>query len=627
MSPRRIRRKTRHAGPPARPWRAALMAVTAIVLFFGLLEGLLAILGVQPGLRGEDPFVGFAGRVRVFVEERGDDARPVLSTAANKLRFFNPQRFPRDKAPGTYRIFCLGGSTTYGRPYDDATSFPGWLRELLPEADPGRRFEVINAGGISYASYRVARVMEELADYEPDLFIVYTGHNEFLEERTYGELRDVAGPVRAVSAVLARTRTWTAMRALLDRAGALPRAGGDGRFELPDEVSPVLERFEGLDAYERDDALRDGILQHYRVSLERMVGIARDAGAGLILVTPASNLADSAPFKSQHTDRLGDAERARSEALLAAARGFLREDHFEEALAALDEAIAIDPRFAALHYRRGRALLSLGRYEDAEKALKRARDEDVCPLRALSPMRGTLAEVARETGTPWLDFAGLIERRLEADRGYGIPGAETFLDHVHPTIEANRMLAVALIEVMIEQRVLQPSDGWGEEAIARVTAHVEGGLDRTANARAMANLAQVLFWAGKEEEARRPAAEALASGVEEASVVVTAARILGSLSAAQGDERAARGYFRTALHADPGNAETHFQVGLAYLNEPGRNLPLAAAHLFLTLALWPDNDMAHQTFGLAMAERGRYGLALASLREARRLNPDDPDLE
>jgi len=37
--------------------------------------------------------------------------------------------------------------------------------ELLPEADKSKKWEVINAGGISYASYRVARVMEELLEF------------------------------------------------------------------------------------------------------------------------------------------------------------------------------------------------------------------------------------------------------------------------------------------------------------------------------------------------------------------------------------------------------------------------------------------------------------------------------
>ena len=78
-------------------------------------------------------------------------------------RFFNKQQFDRKKDKGVTRVFCLGGSTTFGRPYDDLTSFCGWLRELLPVADPSRKWELINAGGISYASYRVAALMEELS--------------------------------------------------------------------------------------------------------------------------------------------------------------------------------------------------------------------------------------------------------------------------------------------------------------------------------------------------------------------------------------------------------------------------------------------------------------------------------
>lgn len=59
------------------------------------------------------------------------------------------------------------------------------MRELLPVADEHTVWEVINAGGVSYASYRVAALMEELTQYQPDLFVIFSAHNEFLERRTY----------------------------------------------------------------------------------------------------------------------------------------------------------------------------------------------------------------------------------------------------------------------------------------------------------------------------------------------------------------------------------------------------------------------------------------------------------
>ena len=122
----------------------------------------------------------------------------LFRSARNRLAYFNAQRFSANKAPRTFRIFCLGGSTTYGRPYNDHTSYVGWLRELLPLADDRRQYEVINAGGISYASYRVASLMDELCGYEPDLFVVYMGHNEFLEQRTYQDLLAMSQSQRSI---------------------------------------------------------------------------------------------------------------------------------------------------------------------------------------------------------------------------------------------------------------------------------------------------------------------------------------------------------------------------------------------------------------------------------------------
>jgi len=193
-----------------------LFSVIIVSLFFAGLELTLAVSGVRPALLDEDPLVGFADNVPLFVEAAGEDGSVTLRTADNQIRWFNYQEFPQHKGSNSYRIFCMGGSTTYGRPYFDRASFCGWLRAYLKAADPTRNWEVINAGGISFASYRVARLMNELRHYQPDLFIVYSGHNEFLEERSYGALMDVPAWVLDLNAMLSGTRTYTAMKMLID---------------------------------------------------------------------------------------------------------------------------------------------------------------------------------------------------------------------------------------------------------------------------------------------------------------------------------------------------------------------------------------------------------------------------
>ena len=168
-----------------------LLVGFGLVLFFlglGLLEGLFAVLGLGDRDRYEDPFVGFSAGRELFSEKRLPDGRRVYATNAGKLSFFDYQEFAAEKPAGGLRIFGLGGSTTAGRPYDSKVAFPRWIELYLEAMDPGRPYEVVNAGAISYASYRIVVLMKELVRYEPDLFVIYTGHNEFLEERTYADI-------------------------------------------------------------------------------------------------------------------------------------------------------------------------------------------------------------------------------------------------------------------------------------------------------------------------------------------------------------------------------------------------------------------------------------------------------
>jgi hypothetical protein len=199
---------------PIARWKKACFALIVTAAFFLLFEMILFAAGVRPLLHERDPYVGFSSTIPLFVERMGSEGQMTRVTADNRLRLFNQQQFSSTKSADTYRIFCLGGSTTYGRPYDDRTSFAGWLREFLPEADKSRQWEVINAGGISYASYRVTLLMQELVQYEPDLFIVYTGHNEFLETRTYRSVLDTPPLFRNIYARLAATRTFSVLERL-----------------------------------------------------------------------------------------------------------------------------------------------------------------------------------------------------------------------------------------------------------------------------------------------------------------------------------------------------------------------------------------------------------------------------
>jgi hypothetical protein len=355
-------------GPPMSLTKKLLFSAAVTTAFFLVLEAVLAVVGVEPSLYAEDPFVGFSSTTPLFVPTTAEDGTRWLETSPAKLRLFNKQRFPANKARGVTRIFCVGGSTTYGRPYDDATSFCGWLRALLEEAEPGAH-EVINAGGISYASYRVALLMEELARYEPDLFIVYSGHNEFLEERTYRDLMDMPGALRGLGGVAAHTRVHALIRRVVSGISRPTDADGTTTV-LSEDVVTRLDGSVGPDAYERNEDLRRSVLAHYRYNLARMVDIGRAAGAEVVLALPASNLADCAPFKGQHAavcrpspspSGTGPCERRSTPWPTTSPK---------PPWPAAERAVAVDDRHAVSHFVRGRALLASGRFDEAPDGLR-----------------------------------------------------------------------------------------------------------------------------------------------------------------------------------------------------------------------------------------------------------------
>lgn len=615
-------------GPDARDRRSLPLkkklafSLIATVLCLAVLEAGLALTGVTPAIDRSDPYVGFAGSSPVFVLDAafvsdstsGDSARMV--TAHNKLAWFNEQHFVRQKASGTCRVFCLGGSTTYGRPYDDTTSFVGWLRELLPQVAPETRWEVINAGGVSYASYRVARLIEELVQYEPDLFVVYTGHNEFLEDRTYSDLRQSAPLLHGLSAAVARTRIGGLARQLLvDR----DQSQSDSRFQLSDDVDTVLDHTVGPTSYQRDLDQRRRILEHFEINLSRMVSLAHAAGAKMVVVTPASNLKDCSPFKSQHSDKLlASAQQLKSwTQLYEHGRQLDRNGEHADALKTYLQAGRLDPQFAELHWRTGRVLLNLHQRDEAHAAFVRAVDEDICPLRAVSEIPAIVRRVADHWNVPLVDFEQLVADLSQQVNGHVSSGDELFLDHVHPTIQTNGQLARAIVERLIESGVIESRSAPNSELMNKVAQRIESRTDPQQHAVALRNLAKVLNWAGKHLEAGSLAMRAVEELPDDPESLVMSAAYL----AETGRLDAAIASYRRALRHRPDYATAHQMLGAALVDRG--ELDAALEHFTELSRLRPDDAHAWQMIGAIHAEQGRFDEALHFYETALTLNPND----
>ncbi|HZR46013.1 MAG TPA: tetratricopeptide repeat protein [Candidatus Manganitrophaceae bacterium] len=585
--------------------------------FFVILELALALLGIDPVLSAEDPFVGFAKSIPLFVEERQADGSVLLKTARNKWNWFNrDQAFPKEKANNSYRIFCMGESTTYGHPYDDRVSFCGWLRAYLKAADPSRNWEVINAGGISYASYRIAKLTEELKGYQPDLFIFYVGQNEFLERRSYGRLRRLPAGVLRVSALLSRTRTWAAMEKAVEivRPDSLEEA--KERYELSGEVDEILKHTLGPTSYHRNDTLHRQIIEHYRFGLGRMARIAKTAGAQVLFVQPAINLKDLSPFKSEHKEGLGEAALGEWEGLYQRAGERHREGDWAGALALYRRTLEIDDRYAEAYYRIGQLLFELKQYDAAEQAFLRAVDEDVAPLRILSPMQQIVKEVAAEEKVPLVDFPQILKEAQRRHYPHAILGREYFVDHVHTGIEGYRLLGLALVEEMIRQGIVTPARSWDAAAVKAVDQAVIAGVDRHAEALALKNLAKTFDWAGKYDEARGLFLQALETLGPDPEIY----RRLGTSSIIRQAYDEAIVYFSKVALLAPDWPDIHYQ--LARLSVGKGKIDEAIGHFQEELRRYPENAAVHIELAVVLARKGENGEARRHLNSALELDPD-----
>ncbi|MDB5106252.1 MAG: hypothetical protein JWP91_3941 [Fibrobacteres bacterium] len=621
-------------------WAKLGLAIASPLAVFAVCEAVLFLAGVRPLSLTEDPYVGFASSQPLFVESKSPSGERIMVTNPVKLTHFNSQSFPVQKEKGTFRIFSVGGSTAYGHPWRDPVSFSGWLRELLPQADSSRKWEVINAGGISYASYREAGLIAELSKYQPDLFLVYSGHNEFLEERTYRSTAGIPVIVRELSSLMDHTRTYSALRRLMIRpaaereASSGQAAGKKGAaFNMAGEVDDVLAKTIGPTSYTRDDTLRNDILEHYRASLERMAKLAHAAGAEVIFLTTPGNEKDCAPFKSEPTPGLGVGDIARIETWKRAADTLAAHpEQAKEALTLYDSILSLDGRNAGLLYAAGKIAYSAGNPARAKSLFQRALDEDICPLRALTPMRSIVLRTASATGAQALDFAGLLEKKTEADSGNDVLGEPDFVDHVHLSIDDYRYMALAIIGKMSQRGMAKTAPGWDETAfkgnpvVQATAARVMAKMGPRELGEGLHNLAKVVNWAGKHADAARIAERALAtdsSGLE----AIWSSLFVGAAREREGKEDEALPHYRRAVRLDPTNPMSRHYLADALVRKGSpAAIEEAASEYAVVVEKDPGDADAQGRLGMLLVGLGRPAEAIPHLRAALNVFPGRADL-
>jgi lysophospholipase L1-like esterase len=168
--------------------KAVIYSLLPVVILFSVLEGAARMVEIWLPPWEVDYGWGFTADSRLFVPSEKEPGQMI--TAPAKETCFRRQRFSMSKPEGIFRVFMIGESSV-NYLMDD---FPDFTARLHGAFEGRYQFEVINAGGLSYGSHRLVLIMAEILEYEPDLVLVYVGHNEFEEI----EQLELARPERVV---------------------------------------------------------------------------------------------------------------------------------------------------------------------------------------------------------------------------------------------------------------------------------------------------------------------------------------------------------------------------------------------------------------------------------------------
>ncbi|MBI2567925.1 MAG: tetratricopeptide repeat protein [Candidatus Schekmanbacteria bacterium] len=358
---------------------------------------------------------------------------PVLgadqSAEDQKLAAFVARRVPTAaRRPEALRIFAFGGSTVVGVPYREG-GMVDWLRVMLTAYLPRREIEIGNLARPGEGSDLVSVAMPVSLAYQPDLVLIYSGHNEF-----YRNNRPTSRSALQVRGMLARSAAFSLFRRLLLYccADALLNTSG---------------------APERTSAAEIGaILRQYEENLGTAVAAATGAGVPVLLATVVSN--DRMPPRGSISPP-GCSRRdleSWQEARAAAEDARERRD-FGGAVEHLRQARALQPGHAETTFALAQAVEAVGRVEEARDIYGQARDEDGVVIRAVSGINPIVRRVAAAHGAVVADIEGLFRSHSP----HGITGSELFSDFCHPNRAGYRLLAEELVRVIAERELLVPA--------------------------------------------------------------------------------------------------------------------------------------------------------------------------
>lgn len=373
------------------------------VVFFLLVEGTLRFFDY-----GED-------RPRAFITDPIDPQYLIMNPEVATWYFSDPSFAPvgaydlfrKEKTDSTFRVFVQGASSSAGFPFRSA-SFPRLLEQKLQAYYPQLDIEVINTSLVATNSYTILDLTDEIIDQQPDLVIIYGGHNEFYGALGVGSSQSL-GRSPVVTNFYLRLRNVRIVQLIRNMVKGIYATGATS-----DRSETLMSKMVREESIPLNSKLYEAGLNQYEHNIAKTLKKYKENQVPVFLSTLVSNLKDFEPFESSGQDS------------------------------------------ALFFFNRGKEFLNKGQAKRAQEAFTQARDRDLLKFRATSGFQQIIQRLSNEHDARLLDMYDAFEKASPNE----VIGNELLVEHVHANLNGQRLFAeTAFNEVMnfLNSEGIEPS--------------------------------------------------------------------------------------------------------------------------------------------------------------------------
>jgi len=336
------------------------------------------------------------------------------------------ESFLKDKPNNGFRIFVLGASTTVGFPYYHNGSLSRMLKYHLQIKNPDKHIEVINLSLTAVNTYTILDFVKKLPKYQPDLVILYTGHNEY-----YGALGVGSTSSLANNPAIARTYIELQRFRVFQLVINLVNQFRNVDPELVDLSKTLMRRMTGGKKIPYQSKLYNQGITQYRQNIDKILKTLDENEIPAIIGTLVSNLKDQRPLATQCKYEKSHEIAEKNKDSFNSFSGSKKQ------IQKLKAAVKKDSLCGELYYWLGKHQYFREAYGQAKKNFLMAKELDQLRFRAPSVFNGIIRKKAEKYNIPLAD----INKTFEGKSENGIIGEELMLEHVHPRLEGQYLMA------------------------------------------------------------------------------------------------------------------------------------------------------------------------------------------